>query len=321
MWDKISYRLHSGKRVNAYYFACQLLQSVVPNVWWRRRLNGILRDAQRRNDYEYMLQRVNYYNKLTSPKQISGSTAIAQMRRSDYHSIYYYDTMKYARYFDAHRKIVMLDGDITHIPSCPTLLKSRPVEGDNENSVLLPLNEIRNFSYVIDPMPWDKKKSLAVFRGDIIDKQKRIDLFERHFGNPLCDLGVSNRYPLNEQWVKGFMSIREQLNYRYLIAIEGNDVASNLPWVMSSNTIAVMPPPQYETWFEQGCLIPDVHYLAIKSDYSDLSDRIEYCQSHLDFAQNIIENAHRWVAQFLDSEREQAIALMVVQKYHDNTFE
>lgn len=319
MWDKILYRLHSGKRVNAYYFACQLLRSTVPDAWWRSRLSGILQDAKRRSDYEYMLQRVDYYNKLTVPTQIHGATAIGKMRRQDYHSVYFYDTMKYARYFDAQRKIVMLDGDITHIPDCPTLLKSRPVGEENENSVLLPLNEIRNFSYVIDPVPWSRKRPLAVFRGDIIGKQKRIDLFERHFDNPLCDLGVSNRYPRHPQWVKGFMSIREQLNYRYLIAIEGNDVASNLPWVMSSNTVAVMPRPQYETWFEQGRLIPDVHYLAVKSDYSDLSERIEYCQSHPDFAQYIIENAHQWVAQFLDSERELAIALIVVKKYLDNT--
>ena len=38
-------------------------------------------------------------------------------------------------------------------------------------------------------------------------------------------------------------TIREHLDYKFIMALEGNDVASNLKWVMSSNSIAVMTRP------------------------------------------------------------------------------
>ena len=62
--------------------------------------------------------------------------------------------------------------------------------------------------------------------------------------------------------------------------MEGNDVASNLKWVMSSNSIAVMPKPKYETWFMEGLLIPDQHYILIKDDYSDLETRLKFFLDH-----------------------------------------
>ena len=58
------------------------------------------------------------------------------------------------------------------------------------------------------------------------------------------------------------------------MALEGIDVASNLKWVMSSNSIAVMPRPTCETWFMEGTLIPDYHYIEIKPDFSDLEERL-----------------------------------------------
>ena len=39
------------------------------------------------------------------------------------------------------------------------------------------------------------------------------------------------------------LTIREHLDYKFIMALEGNDVASNLKWVMSSNSIAVMTRP------------------------------------------------------------------------------
>ena len=51
------------------------------------------------------------------------------------------------------------------------------------------------------------------------------------------------------------MTINEQLHYKFILCSEGNDVASNLKWVMSSNSIAVMPKPKFETWFMEGILV------------------------------------------------------------------
>lgn len=65
-------------------------------------------------------------------------------------------------------------------------------------------------------------------------------------------------------------TIREHLDYKFIIALEGNDVASNLKWVMSSNSLAVMTRPTCETWFMEGQLIPDYHYVEVKEDFLTL---------------------------------------------------
>ena len=115
------------------------------------------------------------------------------------------------------------------------------------------------------------------------------------------------------------MTIKEHLKYKFIMALEGNDVASNLKWIMSSNSIAVMPEPEFETWFMEGTLIPDYHYIRIKADYSDLEERINYYIEHPEKAQEIINHAHEYVEQFKNKKREKLISLLTLQKYFTQT--
>jgi hypothetical protein len=115
------------------------------------------------------------------------------------------------------------------------------------------------------------------------------------------------------------MTIDEHLEYKFILCIEGNDVATNLKWVMSSNSLAVMPRPRYETWFMEGRLIPNYHYVEIKADYSNLEDRLTYYIQHTNEALQIIENAHQYIAQFRDKKREDLISLLTLRKYFKQT--
>ena len=115
------------------------------------------------------------------------------------------------------------------------------------------------------------------------------------------------------------MTIKEHLKYRYILALEGVDVATNLKWVMSSNSIAIMPRPVYEIWFMEGKLIPNYHYIEIKPDYSDLLERVEYYNNHIDEAKEIIRHANEYASQFRDKKREKLIQLLVMDKYFKNT--
>ena len=111
------------------------------------------------------------------------------------------------------------------------------------------------------------------------------------------------------------MSLKEHLNYKFILAIEGNDVASNLKWVMSSNSLAFMVKPTYETWFMEGLLIPNHHYVLLEDDYSDLEKKIRYYTEHREEAKAIITNAHEYIEQFKEQKREDVISLKVLEKY------
>ena len=110
-------------------------------------------------------------------------------------------------------------------------------------------------------------------------------------------------------------TIRQHLDYKFIMALEGNDVASNLKWVMSSNSLAVMPRPTCETWFMEGRLRPGYHYVEVRDDFADLEEKLRHYCDHSDEAEAILRHAHEYVAQFRDRRREELIQLMVMEQY------
>ena len=201
-----------------------------------------------------------------------------------------------------------------------TIVKSRPLSPDNANSVLMKLDKVRHFVFVNDKIPFRKKMNKVIFRGKIHGKPIRYRLLEMYFNHPMCDLGDVGHHPDDpKEWQKEKLRIFDHLSYKFILALEGNDVASNLKWIMSSNSIAVMPRPTCETWFMEGRLIPNYHYIEIKEDLSDLEERLRYYIEHEDEALSIIRHAHEYVAQFRDTKREKLISLLVLQKYFEKT--
>ena len=92
-------------------------------------------------------------------------------------------------------------------------------------------------------------------------------------------------------------------------------MATNLKWVMSSNSVAVMPRPRIESWFMEGKLIPDYHYIEVKPAYSDLIEKLEYYMAHPEKAEAIIQHAHKYVDEFRDHDRELLIGRLTAERY------
>ena len=88
---------------------------------------------------------------------------------------------------------------------------------------------------------------------------------------------------------------------------------------MSSNSVAVMPKPKYESWFMEGKLIPDYHYIQIKDDYSDLEEKINYYIKNTDKLKIISKNANEYISQFKDKESEKIISILVMEKFFSLT--
>lgn len=296
-----------------YYFK-NGVSLIIPSILYRFSLGKALKTIDN-YDASYLTDRVNYYNKLSQPFTLESHAKSIKEFKSETKKTYFFDLYRYLRYFSESFKISYLFGDITQIPSSPSLLKSRPIEGDNQNSVLMKLNKVRHFIFVNDTIAFKDKKNMAVWRGKAY-RDHRQKFLETFYNHPKFDVGQTNtKGNVNAPWQKKKMSLKEQLTYKFILSIEGNDVASNLKWVMSSNSLAFMTKPKYETWFMEGRLIPNHHYVLLNDDYSDLEEKIDYYAIHTDEAETIIANANAYTKQFQDEKREDLISLLVLQKY------
>ncbi|MDR7264568.1 hypothetical protein J2Y44_004064 [Dyadobacter sp. BE32] len=222
--------------------------------------------------------------------------------------------MQYARYFPGHLKAVFRFGDIVDVSTVPTIQKSRPVAGDKRNATLLNLDKKRHFFFINDPVRFEEKKDSLIGRG-AVTQPHRIDFMNKYFGKYGLNLGQVNTDGGNAAWVVPKIPIYEHLKYKFILSLEGNDVATNLKWIMSSNSVAVMTKPKYETWFMEGRLVPNYHYIQIKDDYSDLMEVLEYYIDRPAETKQIVENANNWVMQFANTKKEDLISLLTLERY------
>ena len=115
--------------------------------------------------------------------------------------------------------------------------------------------------------------------------------------------------------MKSFMSIKDQLDYKFIFCLEGKCISTNLYWAMSSNSVCVMPEPKYESWFMEGKLKDGVHYIKVKDDFSDAEEKIEFYMNEDDKCLEIIDNAQKFVRQFKDVKQERFIQLLILKQY------
>jgi len=266
-------------------------------------------------DADDILDRVNYCNRLPPGTANPPGTRLDALRKPRRKSYYYYDLKALTRYFDGALSVATLFGDISHIPDQPAILKSRPISDLNANSVVMKLNVLRHYYLYRDRIPFERKLPKAVWRGGGPSNPKRKALVARWGDNPRFDIAFADYRRLPE----GYLAVPQLLRHRYMISIEGNDVATNLKWIMASNALCLMPRPALETWFMEGRLQAGVHYVELRNDCEDLAEKVDHYEAHPDEAREIIANANAWVRQFFDVPRERLINLLVLRKYFEMT--
>jgi len=306
-------RIDLNKNTKLTYYLVNIFRLLTPDIFFRQKVKNLL---EAENNLEKLRKRVNYYNKVENSFAITPQNITIKMFiKKEKKKTYYFDLLEHLRYFEKNLKISYVFGDVTEIPEEPSFVKSRPINGNNQNSILMKLNKVRHFIFVNDRVEFKDKKDILVWRGKCYT-EKRQEFIQKFHNHPSCDIGQTNtKGDVKVAWQKEKMQLKEQLQYKFILAIEGNDVASNLKWVMSSNSLAFMVKPTYETWFMEGTLIPNYHYVLLKDDYSDLEEKIAYYSKHIEEALQIINNAHTYVKQFKDEKLEQTISLMVLEKY------
>lgn len=317
--------LHSGKNSNLKYYIRSYLREYTPKIFSQMQLNRILRQLDQRQDKGEIMRRVNYYCKLDKGSNFnrqmwSDKAIMLQDQPVTGQKTYYFDAMEYARYFSQDLRWILDAGDKPYVAPEPAIVKNRPIVEHNENSVILNLDKNRHFLFVRDNKPWRDKKNMTIFRGDLGPRKENRDVFmNRWYGHPMVDAASTNRSEQHPEWQREKLTIGDHLDFKFIMSLEGNDVASNLKWIMSSNSIAVTPCLTQETWFMEGILIPNYHYIEVKPDFSDLEERLTYYIEHPDEAEAIIQHAHDYISQFRDEKREKLISVLVLKKYFDIT--
>ena len=288
------------------------------SITQRKRWFKCLKENRSKSDIKDIQWRVNYYNQSQSTVPLApGAERVGDFTKGNSWA-YYIDMKKYLLAFDPALQFFYQPGDLTKVPDEPTFLKSRPISDDNQTSVLLKLNRVRHYFFVHDHQSFEHKKNMLVWRGGCHQKHRQ-EFVKRFSHHPLCDVGDSRKQCINEIWSKSFLTISQQLDYKFILSIEGNDVATNLKWIMASKSLCFMTKPKFETWFMEGALRPGFHYVQLADDYSDLGNKVQYYIDHPEQAKAIVRNANNYVKPFLDEPREHLIGLLVMQKYFEKT--
>lgn len=311
-------RTNSLKKLR--FYSAHLLTQLMPHRYWESQRAKLLSafDIWPPADQQDILSRVHYYNREhRSFTPDSQTEVIGQFSGRGKSSAYSNDFRTLISYFPRSHRVGYLFGDITEVPAFPRFVKSRPITAaaDNANSILLKLNTIRHYQFHPDPLSFADKHPMAVWRGKS-NRQHRIDFATRFVDHPLCNVGCTlHKEAVPERYHRPFMSVSEQLTYKYIVSVEGIDVATNLKWIMASNSLCLMRRPRFETWFMEGTLEPGRHYVELAEDFSDLPEKIRYYEQHPEEAEAIIRQAQQHVARFMNPAKERLIALMVMEKY------
>lgn len=227
---------------------------------------------------------------------------------------YYDEIIKYTK----NKKIVyFIHGDVQHNSLFPALTKTRPLYG--KNNILIKLNVRRHWG-VIDKIkeidiPYDLKDNKIIWRGVNSGDGIRLRLVKKFYNNknPLIDVGLTEV----SKYEKKEMSKRNMLKSKFIISIRGNDVATNLKWIMSSNSLCFMPKKQkYVSWFMEDKLIPWYHYIPLEDNFSDLEYNYKWCLNNPEKCKKIIKNANDYIKVFLNKKNEDLLISQVVDTYN-----
>lgn len=225
--------------------------------------------------------------------------------------------------------------------------------GEKRIGILLKVGKVRHWNSFMHvekatPPPWEGKKDKVIWRGaptgcytPVRVKTSPVEelgledmprgVFARKYSKEYniglvirkehLRFGENQEKTLHESWyslLKGKVSIPEQQNYKYIVSLEGNDVASGLKWQLLSNSVVLMPEPTKISWAMEDTLKPYEHYVPLADSLDNLEEVLQWCRENDSTCKEIAENATQYMQQFLDHDREAAITKELIGRYDKN---
>lgn len=207
-------------------------------------------------------------------------------------------------------------------------------------SVLIPDSEALEGNYVllhqvqhgISEFPWKKKKELAFWRGATtggrytkenykkLPRTKLVDLSKQH--PEIIDARFTTIITESDEVKEGLksylatpVSVFSHLQYKYQLLIDGHCSAfSRAYWQLNSKCLTFKQDSPYVQWF-YGALKPNVHYIPVKRDLSDLLLQIQWAKKHDKDSRRIAKNAHIFFHEHLLRDDIYYYLYLVLQEY------
>lgn len=109
------------------------------------------------------------------------------------------------------------------------------------------------------------------------------------------------------------------LQYKMLIVLEGNDVASGLKWALLSNSVVMMPPPTATSWVMEELLQPWVHYVPLYTNLTNVEEQVQWVLDHEKEAQQISHRGSLWMKDLMfhpqAAQDEAAVYKEILERY------
>jgi tetratricopeptide (TPR) repeat protein len=188
--------------------------------------------------------------------------------------------------------------------SATAVLCSRQFE--SPNMLLLPLDD-DTFAYGLTQVlsnfmspTWENRKSSLFWRGGSSGYDRpsiRMQVTNMLYNNLNSNVRLTkwgnweNEKDIPEEHFADRCDIQTHLNYKYILIVDGNCIASNHQWVFGSGSVPVMVThPDNNYWFKK-FLKPMENYVPIKYDLSDLAEKLQWLVENDVEAQKIANNA------------------------------
>ncbi|MEM7694727.1 MAG: glycosyl transferase family 90 [Pseudomonadota bacterium] len=234
------------------------------------------------------------------------------------------------------KAMLVRPGDNHHTIAYPSVCKSRPAF-EAGLSALMQLHFIRHFKPVYMARKHDiafaDKEPTLMWRGAttgefrikpgsplgsrsyvpaLMDRIKHRGDMDIAFSK-IVQLPPDRAEHMREHYFAPRIDIREQVKFRYLLSLEGNDTASGLKWMLATNSCIIMPHITIMTWACENMLRPYVHYVPVRYDLADLEEVFDWCLQNEGKCEEIAQNGKAFIEMFENPKVEQGIGDKIVR--------
>jgi len=179
-------------------------------------------------------------------------------------------------------------------------------------------DQYKDFENEIE-VDWDKKIDRVVFRGATTDCGYDERTSARYLAHKLSqlkeieelDAGITKiwfndiklpnqpiHYPTRIDPVDP-ISFISMSKYKYVLNIDGSVTAFRLSAELAFGSVILKVDSKYKIWYSD-LLVPWVHYIPIKSDLSDLKEKIQWCKDNQAICKTIAANARKFYFKYIN---------------------